>query len=143
MCKISHRGRFPHTVVGLPTLARGVCYHVLEYSCQPRKRYASIHMEDVCIHGCILSVCSEEERELQRKVGINNFGDITQLLATASRALVDVLRINTVIRGTSNLLGVTMAERIHMYSGIAIQGLPRRGATDKHMHRYGCRNACS
>jgi aarF domain-containing kinase len=61
---------------------------------------------------------------------------MAQLLATTSRDIVDLLRINTVIRATSSALGVTMAERIRIYSAIAHRGLPRRrgGGGEQYIH---------
>ena len=46
----------------------------------------------------------QEERKLQRAAGINSFGDMAALLASAPRDLVELLRVNTVIRGVANQL---------------------------------------
>lgn len=76
-----------------------------------------------------------EERELQRRVGIHNFSDMSRLLALASPDIVDLLRINTVVRGTSSALGMTMVERVRIFSAIAHRGLPPRGSRLPHVHR--------
>ena len=46
----------------------------------------------------------KEEKALQRSVGINGFSDMALLLSSAPRDLVELLRINTVIRSSSSLL---------------------------------------
>ncbi|GLC68771.1 hypothetical protein PLESTF_000735000 [Pleodorina starrii] len=65
-----------------------------------------------------------EERALRERLGIRGFGDMSALLASVSRHLVDLLRVVTVVRAASAALGVTMAERLQIYSGVAARGLP-------------------
>jgi hypothetical protein len=47
---------------------------------------------------------SVEERALQQAVGVKGFGDMAALMAEAPRDLIELLRINTVIRAASNRL---------------------------------------
>ena len=56
-----------------------------------------------CLPACVCAV-RVEERTLQQSVGITGFSDITSLLASASKDLVELLRINTVVRGVTNQL---------------------------------------
>ncbi|KAG2440120.1 hypothetical protein HXX76_004234 [Chlamydomonas incerta] len=67
-----------------------------------------------------------EEAALRARLGIRGFGDMTALLSAVSRHLVDLLRVVTVIRSSSAALGVTMPERLLIYSQVAVKGLPPR-----------------
>jgi len=48
-----------------------------------------------------------EEEALQRSVGVRGFSDFATLLSTAPHDVVELLRINSVVKATSNALGVT------------------------------------
>ncbi|KAG2491437.1 hypothetical protein HYH03_010223 [Edaphochlamys debaryana] len=78
-----------------------------------------------------------EEDALRRRLGIRGFGDMTALLSAVSRHLVDLLRVVTVIRASSAALGVTMAERLRIFSEVAHKGLPPRRGGPKalYLHR--------
>ncbi|GLI59471.1 hypothetical protein VaNZ11_001354 [Volvox africanus] len=65
-----------------------------------------------------------EERALRERIGVRTLGDMTSLLSTVSRNLVELLRVVTVVRAASAALGVTMAERLQIYSAVAARGLP-------------------
>ncbi|GIL77243.1 hypothetical protein Vretimale_3082 [Volvox reticuliferus] len=65
-----------------------------------------------------------EERALRERIGVRTLGDMTSLLSTVSRNLVELLRVVTVVRTASAALGVTMAERLQIYSVVAAGGLP-------------------
>ena len=52
----------------------------------------------------------KEELALQRSVGVKKFSDMTVLLASAPRDIVEVLRINAVIRSSSTILVGGMRE---------------------------------
>lgn len=54
----------------------------------------------------------------------------------ASRELVELLRINTVIRGVSNTLGISMEERKRLFAGAARKGLPPRSLRAPHVHAH-------
>ncbi|KAF5826968.1 hypothetical protein DUNSADRAFT_1655 [Dunaliella salina] len=53
---------------------------------------------------------------------------------TASRDLVELLRINTVVRAVSNQLGVTMDERKRVFAWFARRGLPPYYVHAPHIH---------
>eukprot|EP00198_Chlamydomonas_reinhardtii_P006337 XP_001695673.1 predicted protein [Chlamydomonas reinhardtii] len=72
-----------------------------------------------------------EEAALRARLGIRGFGDMTALLSAVSRHLVDLLRVVTVIRASSAALGVTMPERLRIYSQVAAKGLPPRRPNGK------------
>eukprot|EP00200_Dunaliella_tertiolecta_P002129 CAMPEP_0202345886 /NCGR_PEP_ID=MMETSP1126-20121109/4923_1 /ASSEMBLY_ACC=CAM_ASM_000457 /TAXON_ID=3047 /ORGANISM="Dunaliella tertiolecta, Strain CCMP1320" /LENGTH=529 /DNA_ID=CAMNT_0048937235 /DNA_START=217 /DNA_END=1806 /DNA_ORIENTATION=+ len=76
----------------------------------------------------------EEERRLQQSLGIEGFSDMSELLQTASRDLVELLRINTVIRAVSNQLGVSMDERKRVFAWFARRGLPPYYVHAPHIH---------
>mmetsp|Transcript_28800 Transcript_28800/g.73421 ORF Transcript_28800/g.73421 Transcript_28800/m.73421 type:complete len:584 (-) Transcript_28800:963-2714(-) len=78
----------------------------------------------------------EEERALQRSVGINGFGDMAALLQHASRELVELLRINTIIRGVANQLGIGMEERKRIFATFARKGLPPRWQRGPQVHPH-------
>ncbi|KAL6757375.1 ABC1 family-domain-containing protein [Haematococcus lacustris] len=75
-----------------------------------------------------------EERALQRAAGISGFGDMANLLSTAPRDLVELLRIHTVIRSVSSQLGVSMEERKRICAWYAAQGLPPRWQRAAHIN---------
>ncbi|GAX82134.1 hypothetical protein CEUSTIGMA_g9562.t1 [Chlamydomonas eustigma] len=75
-----------------------------------------------------------EERALQRSVGINKFSDMALMLSTAPRDLVEMLRINTVIRASSTLLGVNMQDRKRIFAWFARRGLPNMSNRGAHVH---------
>lgn len=56
------------------------------------------------------------------------------LAQTASRDLVELLRINTVVRAVSNQLGVTMEERKRVFAWFARRGLPPCFVRAPHIH---------
>ncbi|KAF8056338.1 Adck1 [Scenedesmus sp. PABB004] len=68
----------------------------------------------------------QEQREMQRAAGVASFGDITQLLATAPRDVVELLRIAAVVRNVTATLGTSLADRLRINAGWALRGLPPR-----------------
>jgi len=75
----------------------------------------------------------EEERALQKQVGVSGVGDMVALMASAPRLLVELLQVNTVIRKTSNELGVTMEDRKCIFAWYARRGLPARSRREAHV----------
>eukprot|EP00879_Flechtneria_rotunda_P030679 GHRR01033345.1.p1 GENE.GHRR01033345.1~~GHRR01033345.1.p1 ORF type:complete len:123 (+),score=22.71 GHRR01033345.1:377-745(+) len=61
---------------------------------------------------------------MQRAAGVSSFGDITQLLATAPRDVVELLRIAAVVRNVTASLGCSLADRIRISGTYAFKGLP-------------------
>lgn len=61
--------------------------------------------------------------EVQRQAGVSSFADISRVLASAPRELVEVLRIGATIRHTTSALGESNAERIANSAAFAAKGL--------------------
>lgn len=61
---------------------------------------------------------------MQRAAGVASFGDITQLLSTAPRDVVELLRIAAVVRNITATLGCSLADRIRVSGTWAFRGLP-------------------
>lgn len=53
--------------------------------------------------------------------GLGSLGDITSLLASAPRDLVEVLRITTVVRNVTHTLGVEPVDRLRTNATYATQ----------------------
>ncbi|WIA14941.1 hypothetical protein OEZ85_001652 [Tetradesmus obliquus] len=70
----------------------------------------------------------EEQKEMQRAAGVASFGDITQLLATAPRDVVELLRIAAVVRNVTASLGCSLADRLRINGTWAFRGLPSYGS---------------
>eukprot|EP00878_Enallax_costatus_P018585 GHUV01019573.1.p2 GENE.GHUV01019573.1~~GHUV01019573.1.p2 ORF type:complete len:125 (+),score=13.24 GHUV01019573.1:680-1054(+) len=60
---------------------------------------------------------------MQRAAGVSSFGDITQLLATAPRDVVELLRIAAVVRNVTASLGCSLADRLRINGTWAFKGL--------------------
>lgn len=60
---------------------------------------------------------------MQRAAGVSSFGDITQLLNTAPRDVVELLRIAAVVRNVTASLGCSLADRLRVNSTYAVKGL--------------------
>lgn len=70
-------------------------------------------VESVGCRLCWLVVgCRSEERAVQKAAGIRGVGDMAALLQSAPKPVIEVLRINTVIRSISNHL-VSTRGRLH------------------------------
>lgn len=65
----------------------------------------------------------QEQREMQRAAGVASFGDITQLLSSAPRDIVELLRITAVVRNVDASLGCSLADRIRINATWAFRGL--------------------
>eukprot|EP00798_Chlamydomonas_sp_ICE-L_P018837 gene18837-25385_t len=76
----------------------------------------------------------EEEQAVRAKAGFDRFSDMTAMMASVSRELVELLRINTVIRGVSSQLGINMQDRKRICAWYARQGLPPRSRQKPHIH---------
>jgi hypothetical protein len=61
---------------------------------------------------------------MQRAAGVNNITDISNLLNTAPRAVVELLRITAVVRSVTGPLGASRAERLRLNGSYALRGLP-------------------
>lgn len=75
-----------------------------------------------------------EELALQKKYGVKGFGSMTLMLSLIPRDLMELLRINTVIRSSSSLLGIKMGERKRIFAWYARRGMPRADASGDHIH---------
>jgi aarF domain-containing kinase len=60
---------------------------------------------------------------MQRAAGVASFGDITQLLSSAPRDIVELLRITAVVRNVDAALGCSLADRIRINATWAFRGL--------------------
>jgi hypothetical protein len=60
---------------------------------------------------------------MHRAAGVTTFGDISQLLSTAPRDVVEVLRITAVVRSVTSVLGCAAAERLRINGTFALRGL--------------------
>lgn len=60
---------------------------------------------------------------MQRAAGIASFGDINQLLSTAPRDVVELLRIAAVVRNVTASLGCSLADRLRINGTWAFRGL--------------------
>lgn len=67
---------------------------------------------------------------MQRAAGVTTFGDVSQLLNTAPRDVVEVLRITAVVRSVTSVLGCSAAERLRINGTFALRGLPSGGLWD-------------
>ena len=65
---------------------------------------------------------------MQRAAGVANMGDITQLLNSAPRDVVELLRIAAVIRNVTSSLGTSLADRLRICGAYALRALPPCGA---------------
>ena len=61
---------------------------------------------------------------MQRAAGVSSFGDISQLLNTAPREVVELLRITAVVRSVTGPLGALRPERLRLNGACALRGLP-------------------
>jgi len=71
---------------------------------------------------------------MQRAAGVSSFTDISNLLNTAPREVVELLRITAVIRSVSGPLGTSRAERLRLNGSYALRGLPGLGSPCSVMH---------
>lgn len=60
---------------------------------------------------------------MQRAAGVSSFSDVSQLLSSAPRAVVELLRITAVVRSVTGPLGVTGADRLRINGTYALAGL--------------------
>jgi hypothetical protein len=65
----------------------------------------------------------EEQRAMQRAAGVASFGDVSQLLASAPRDVVELLRIAAVVRAVTAALGMSLADRLRISASWALAGL--------------------
>jgi hypothetical protein len=76
----------------------------------------------------VLLLCREEREDMQRAAGVANMGDITQLLNSAPRDVVELLRIAAVIRNVTASLGTSLADRLRICGTYAMRALPPCGS---------------
>jgi hypothetical protein len=67
---------------------------------------------------------------MQRAAGVSSFTDMSILLQTAPREVVELLRITAVVRSVTGPLGATRAERLRLNGIFSLRGLalPRGAA---------------
>jgi aarF domain-containing kinase len=75
-----------------------------------------------------------EQRKLRRSIGVKNVGDINKMLSSAPRDLVELIRVTTMIRKSSLVLGVSNEERQRVLGSYAFKGLPWIDSKDPHIH---------
>lgn len=75
-----------------------------------------------------------EQRRLRRSIGVKNFGDINMMLSAAPRDVVELVRITTMIRKSSLILGVSNEERQRILANYAFKGLPWIESQEGHVH---------
>lgn len=56
----------------------------------------------------------QESERVKKKIGMQSFGDLTELLAYAPRDLVELLRITAVLRSVTAQLGTSLADRLRV-----------------------------
>lgn len=64
---------------------------------------------------------------MQRAAGVSSFGDMSLLLQTAPREMVELLRITAVVRSVTGPLGATRAERLRLNGTYSLRGLIGQG----------------
>ncbi len=76
---------------------------------------------------------------MQRAAGVSSMTDISQLVASAPRDVVEVLRITAVVRSVTSCLSCNSADRLRINGTYALRGLPQgamcgRAAADGERH---------
>lgn len=64
----------------------------------------------------------DEREKMQRAAGVSSFGDMSMLLNTAPREVVELLRITAVVRSVTGPLGAGRAERLRVNGSYALRG---------------------
>lgn len=73
--------------------------------------------------GGLKTVSPEERKRLRSQAGVDNFGDLGQLLKALPRSLVEILRVSATVRGTSAQLGAPLADRLRVNAVHAMNGM--------------------
>lgn len=60
---------------------------------------------------------------MQRAAGVSSMGDITNVLSTAPRNIVELLRIASVIRSVTAALGTSLGDRARICGAYALRGV--------------------
>ncbi|KAK9795900.1 hypothetical protein WJX73_003785 [Symbiochloris irregularis] len=81
--------------------------------------------------GALQQMPQEERARLRERLGISSPADLGRLLQMLPRELVDVMRVNSVVRGIAASLGATVHDRLRINATYALKGMAwgREGET--------------
>eukprot|EP00798_Chlamydomonas_sp_ICE-L_P008829 gene8830-71_t len=77
-----------------------------------------------------------EEQAVRKQAGLTKFTDMTAMMAAVNKELVELLRINSIIRSVSSKLGLTVLDRMRMYAWYVRRGIPPQGLQANYIDPY-------
>lgn len=87
--------------------------------------------------GGLKTVSPEERKRLRSQAGVDNFGDLGQLLEALPRSLVEILRVSATVRGTSAQLGAPLTDRLRVNAVHAMNGMAQSADASRPVEYIG------